>query len=208
MDKLRNRLGPLSGLVFFITFVIREAIAGDIGSEPSDSASDILAGLRESADDTQLGVWIFMLGVGFLLLFSAHLRAKFRDIGAGWEADAFLAGGVVLAGAFVIVGAFELIGAEAGQNGHTEVAQGVIDFLWNAGLLFAPGLLAIGVAAAIASFSYGALPKWLGGLAILVALGALMPWIGIFFFAIWVLAASIAGIVQATSTPAPNDAGI
>ena len=97
------------------------------------------------------------------------------------------------------------MGAEAGHYGHTEVAQGVVDVLWNASLLLSPGLLAVGIAAAIASFGYGALPKWLGALAVLVALGALAPWIGILVFILWVLAASIVGIIQASRSSSAAD---
>jgi hypothetical protein len=206
MDKLRKWVGSLSGLVAVATILIAGSIAGQIESEPSDSAGSVLAALRESAGDTRRGVWIMLLGIGFLLFFLAYLRAEFRDGGAEWAGDAFLAGGVLLAGAIVVIAAFQQMGAEAGSYGHTEVAQAVVDFLWNSSLLFSPGLLAVGLGAAIASFSYGALPKWLGALAVLVALGALAPWIGILVFYVWVLAASISGIVQAAGAPAAVDA--
>ncbi len=206
MDKPRNWFGPLSGILFVVAFVIRGAIVGELNIDPSDSASSVLAELRESTDDIRIGVWIALLGVGFLLIFLAYLRTKFRDGGAGWAADAFLAGGVVLAGALIVVGAVEQAGAEAGDNGHTEVAQAVVDFLWNSTLLFSPGLLAIGIGAAFASFTYRALPTWLGAFAVLVALGALAPWIGIFVFAMWVLAASIAEIIQVSRPPTAADA--
>ncbi len=205
MDKLRNWVGSLSGLVSVATLLIWGSTA-DMDAEPSDSASTVLAALRENADDTRRGVWIMLLGVGFLLFFLAYLRGELRDGGADWAADAFLAGGVILAGAFVVVAAFQQIGVEAGLYGHTEVAQGVVDFLWNSSLIFAPGLLAVGLAAAVASFGYGALPKWLGAFAALVALGALAPWIGILIFVAWVLAASISGIIQASSTNTADSA--
>lgn len=206
MDRVRTLVGPLSGILFVFAVVVR-VIIGSFDAEPSDSAGSVLAELRESADDITVGVWIGMLGVGFLLIFIAHLRTKLRDGGASWAADAFLAGGVVLAAALTVVAAIELAGATAGDHGHTEVAQGAVDFLWNITLILSPGLLAVGIAAAVASFSHRALPTWLGGFAILVAVGAVVPWIGIIVFVVWVLAASIVEIVYASRTPAAADTG-
>ncbi len=87
------------------------------------------------------------------------------------------------------------------------VAQFVVDFSWTWVLILSPGLLAVGVAAAMVSFTHRTLPRWLGGLAIVVALGALAPWLGIFVFVVWVLAASIVEIIQVsrvTSLPAAS----
>ena len=67
--------------------------------------------------------------------------------------------------------------------------------VWNSSLLLSPGLLAVGIAAAAASFTSGAIPKWLGVFAVVVALGALAPWIGIVIFVAWVLAVSIAELM-------------
>lgn len=195
MDRVRSWFGPISGVLFVVALVINIVIGG-FDAEPSDSASSVLAEFRDSADDIFLGAWIGMLGVGFLLIFFAHLRTKFRDSGASWVADAFLAGGVVLAGAFMVVAAVALAGATAGDNGHIEVAQVAGDFMWNITLIFSPGLLAVGIAAAVVSFTHRALPTWLGALAILVALGAVFPWIGILVFIAWVLAASIVEIIH------------
>ena len=55
-----------------------------------------------------------------------------------------------------------------------------------------------GITAAVASFTYRILPVWLGVLAVLVALGALAPWIGIAIFGVWVLAASIVELISAS----------
>ena len=202
MDKARNWLGPLSGIAFFVTFVIGSGIGGQIDSEPTDSASSVLAELRHDAGGIRMGAVFALLGVGFLLIFLAHLRAKFREGGAGWAADGFLIGGVVLAGGLIVFTAVRLAGAEAGDSGHTEVAQGVVDFVWNGTLIFSPGLLALGIAAAVASFTYRIMPTWLGVFSVLVALGTLAPWIGIFLFVVWVLAASIDELIRTIRQPA------
>ncbi len=198
MGKASKWFGPLSGVLFVVAVVVGGVISGGVDSDPSDSASSVLAELRESADDIRAGAFLTMLGIGFLLIFLGHLRTKFRDGGAGWAADGFLAGGVVLAAAMIVFVGVELAGAVAGDHGHAEVAQGAVDFLWNGTVMFSPGLLAVGITAAVASFTYRILPVWLGVLAVLVALGALAPWIGIVIFGVWVLAASIVELISAS----------
>jgi hypothetical protein len=121
-------------------------------------------------------------------------------------ADSFLAGGVVLAGAMIVFIGVQVAGATAGDHGHTEVAQGALDFIWDGILIFSPGLLAVGIAAAVASFTYRILPIWLGVFAVLVALGALVPWLGIFVFVVWVLAASIVELISASRPEITTDA--
>lgn len=197
MENAVRWIGPVSGILFVVGYVVGAGISGDVDAEPTDSASTVVAAFRESSDDILLGRLFTVLGIGFLLIFVGHLRTKFRDGGAGWTADGFLAGGIALAGAMIVFVGVELAGAEGADRGHTEVAQGAVDFLWNGTLLFSPGLLAVGISGATASLSNRILPVWLGGLAVVVALGALVPWIGIFVFGIWVLAASLVEVVQA-----------
>ena len=207
MDKKFNWFGPLCGILFVVAVFVGGGISGQIDSEPFDPGSSVVAEFRESADDILRGSRIIVLGLGLFLVFVAHVRTKFRDGGAGWAADSFLAGGLALAGASMLFVGVDLMGAEAGGNGHTEVAQAAVDFSWNGTVLFSPGLLALGLSAAIASFAYRALPVWLGVFAVLVALSALVPWIGIFIAVIWVLAASISDLISSAPTPTTADAG-
>ena len=197
MDTTNRWIGPVSGILFVVGFVVGAGISGEVDSEPSDSGSSVVAAFRDTSDDILLGRLFTVLGIGFLLVFVGHLRTKFRDGGGGWTADGFLAGGVAIAGAMIVFVGVELAGAEAGDRGHTEVAQGAVDFLWNGTLLFSPGLLAVGITGAFASLMYRILPVWLGAFSVVVALGALVPWIGIFVFGLWVLAASLVEAVQA-----------
>ena len=197
MDRASKWFGPLSGILFVAAIVTAIAVVGEFDSQPSDSASTVLAEFRDRADDIQTAALLTMLGIGFLLIFLGHLRTRFRDGGAGWAADGFLAGGVVLASSWILLVGVQLAGGVAGEHGHTEVAQGALDFFWEGTLIFSPGLLAVGIAAAVASFAYRALAIWLGVFAVVVALGALVPWIGIFVFVLWVLATSIVEIIRA-----------
>jgi hypothetical protein len=204
MGKAGKWFGPLSGILFVAAVVAAGGISGELDIEPSDSASSVLAEFRQNADDIQSAALVTMLGLGFLLIFLGHLRTKLRDGGSGWAADGFLAGGVTLASAWIVLLGVQLAGGVAGEHGHAEVAQGAIDFMWEGTFIFTPGLLAVGIAAAAASFINRTLPLWLGAFAVVVALGALAPWLGVFVFVAWVLATSVVELIRAfrPSTPA------
>ena len=189
--------GPVSGILFVAAVAIGGGISRELNAEPSDSASIVLAQFRENADDIQTGAMLTMFGLGFLLVFLGYLRTKFRAGGPGWAADGFLAGGITLASAWIVLTGVQMAGGVAGENGHAEVAQGALDFTWNGSFLITPGLLAIGITAAAASFTSRALPTWLGVFAVVVAVGALAPWVGILVFMLWVLAVSIAELIGA-----------
>ena len=197
MGKAGKLFGPLGGILFVAATVIGGGISMQLDAEPSDSASSVLGQFRVNADGIQTAAVLMMFGIGFLLVFLGHLRTKFRDGGVGWAADGFLAGGIALASAWIVVTGVQLAGGVAGENGHTEVAQSALDFLWNSAYLFTPGLFAIGITAAAASFSNQAIPNWLGVFGVVVALGAVAPWIGVFVFMLWVLAASIVELIGA-----------
>ena len=197
MSKANKWFGPIGGILFAAAVVVGVSMFAGVDAEPSDSASTVLAQFRTNSDSIQTGALLISLGLGFLLIFIGHLRARMRDGGAGWAADGFLAGGVAVVGGWVVLTGAQLAGGVAGESGHAEVAQGAIDFLWNGTFLFSPGLLAAGIAAAAASLISRAIPIWLGVFAIVVALGALAPWIGIAVFVAWVLAASIVELMRA-----------
>ena len=194
--RLGRWLGPVSGILFVVAVVIGGAVFMGIDAEPSDPASAVLAELRENADQIGTAALLTALGVGFLLVFIGHLRVRLRDGGSGWAADVFLTGGLALAAGWMMLLGAQLTGRVAGANGHAEVGQAVIDFLWEGSSLFIPGLLAVGIAASAAGLAYRALPIWLGVFAAVVAVGALAPWLGILVFVGWVLAASLSDLIR------------
>lgn len=197
MSETHGWFGPVSGLLSATGVVAGMNIFGGIEADPSNSESTVLAQYAESADEVGTAGFIVMFGIGFLLIFLGDVRSRYRAAGASWPADVFLAGGVAFAGAMILGVGIDLAGGVAGENGHVEVAQMAVDFAWESAYLFTPGLLAMGVAAATAAFGHRAQPRWLGALAVLVALGALAPWIGVMVFIAWMVLASLVGVVGA-----------
>lgn len=111
-----------------------------------------------------------------------------------------IAGLVFLAVAAMVDTGIDLMGSVAAEHGHEAVAQAANDFTWNVVLLYSPGLLAIGLAAASAGLRRRGLPRWLGAFGVLVAVGAAMPWIGVLVGLAWMLALSITELVAGPAT--------
>ncbi len=206
MRRPSKWFGPIAGILFVGATVVAVSMFAGVDAELTDSATTVLQQFRENETNIQSAALLMSLGLGLLLIFVGHLRARMREGGAGWAADGFLAGGVAVVGGWMLLTSVQLAGATAAGVGHAEVAKGAIDFLWNGTILFSPGLLAIGITAAAASFLSRALPIWLGVSAVIVALGALAPWLGIVVFLVWILAASLVELVRAFRPSVPVDA--
>lgn len=191
----RSRLGPIAGLVFVASVIVSSILFGDIGAEPSNTASEVVADYLEPQQEIEAAAFVAMLGIGPLLVFLPIERRRMRSRGATWEADSLVLGFVFLAIAAMVDTGVDLMGWVGAEHGHEAVAQAANDFTWNISLLYSPGLLAIGLAAASAGLRHRGLPKWLGGFGILVCVGAVMPWIGLFVGLAWMLALSITELV-------------
>ncbi len=195
-------IGPGCGVLAVVAVVVSQGISGDVDSDPTDSTATIVAEFRTSADDIKFGAFVAVVAIGLLLLYIAHLRTRFHEGGARWGGDLVSIGGVTLSTALLIIVAARLAGAEAGEQGHDAVVHGAVDLMWNGAWLFTPGLLALGVGIGVAGLGHRVLPVWLGVFGVLVAVGAVMPWVGLPLFVLWVLAAGvteIVGIARASS---------
>jgi hypothetical protein len=195
----QGRLGPVAGLLFIASVVVSTILFGEIGAEPSDPASEVVADYLDPEQDIMTAAFIAMLGIGPLLVFLPIQRDRMRTRGATWEADTLVLGFAFLALATMVDTGIDLMGRVGAEHGHEAVAQAANDFTWNVVWLYSPGLLAIGLAATSAGLRHRGLPRWLGAFGAVVAVGAVMPWIGLFVGLVWMLALSIYELVQRRS---------
>lgn len=186
-----SRFGPLAGLVASASILVSAILAGEVGAEPTDSATEVVDAYLNPENDIETAAIVAMLGLGLLLLFAAHQRTRMRARGATWQADAFVVGVVAIASATIVDTGVDLMGRVGAENGHEVVAVAANDFAWNIVWLYTPGLLAIGLASAAAGLGGRGLPKWLGRTAVVVTVGAIMPWIGLPLLVLWLAALSI-----------------
>lgn len=190
-----SKLGPIAGLVFGATVIVQSILAGSVGSEPTDSATDMVEAYLNPENDIEIAAIVAMLGLGVLFVFLPHERDRMRARGASWEADTLVLGFVSIAVATILDTGVDLMGWVGAEHGHEAVAQAANDFGWNITWLYTPGLLAVGLAGASAGLASRGLPRWLGIFGAVVCVGALMPWIGLFVLLVWVLALSITELI-------------
>jgi hypothetical protein len=196
---------PLLGIAFIVVLFISFIVMG----EPKDAdhpANEIRDWYVDNKDGAQIGAVLSALAGTLLIFYGAYLRTVLRA--AGGE-NSMLPGLVVVGLSIVAIGAAidgtilfataeaaEDIPAESTQtlqalwdNDFIPIALGVLVFLWSFGL---------------SVLRTGALPKWMGWVAIAFGIVACTPigWVGAIGAALLILVSSILLSVRARRTPA------
>ena len=193
-----QRLEPLAGVVFVILAVIAllTAAGEDFLAEPADVADyyvDNSGRVIVAAIIGGLAIFAFFWFVG-----AVRNRLRVRETPEGGLPALAFGGGIAAATLLLVANAANMAGAfRAEEDGEIDpaVAAALNDISSLIIGIAAPVALAVFVAATgIVSIATGVLPRWLGWLSLLLALGFLIPYISFVFwvpFGIWVLAVSV-----------------
>ena len=207
---MTSKLAPLSGIAF-LALVIAGGLYG--GEPPSEqglkSAEELAAAYVTQGDKLSVAAMIMGLGLVFLVYFGSVLKTAL-DAGTaetGCLSRVAFAGVIV----FVVGTATDFTVVMAMVEGAKEkvdplVIQTLSTYFENDWVPFAVGILLLTSASAISILKYGGPPKWLGWLAALIAVVALIPPIGWVAFpaaGIWILLASVTLAVQARKVEGP-----
>ncbi|MGI8922219.1 MAG: hypothetical protein ACR2HD_11250 [Solirubrobacteraceae bacterium] len=186
-----DRLAPLSGAAFFVLLLV-SSISG--GETPGDYASGatVLSDFSAHPTAQKLSNLLAALGVVFLVLFAGRLRAWLQAGGADALASAVFGGAVVLA----VGGAARAGIGWALASGHDSLEPSTAQAL---NVLFAshyPAIVGIAIfmfAAWGSILRTGALPPWLGWVALPIALAAVAPpsLFPLIATGLWIAAASV-----------------
>jgi hypothetical protein len=195
MNNNTDWLAALTGLAFLVVVIIGFAIGG----EPPDPSDDSVQEIIDFYVDNDTSVWIGSLLAaiaGTLLVFyGGYLRKVLRAA----EGEGHILSAVVLAGATVVA-----IGAAIDATINIALVETVEDVepaavqalsaLWtNDFIPVAMGMQIFMLAAGISIVRHGALPRWLGWVAIVFGVAAVTP-AGFFAFigaALWIAVTSI-----------------
>jgi hypothetical protein len=224
-QRQQERLGAASGIVFFILLVLSFVFGPDKPPAFTDSAQKVANYVADNRDQLQAGAALTLLSGPFFLWFLGSLARTLRlaeERGPGRLAAVSFAGGIVALG-LAVAGT----GLQWAASYHSDLDPSTVRALWDSGVGIFSFALGIGIgtligAASVLSLRTGALPRWLAGAGVAIAVlevvygtvsmfketGAFsaadgaIGLIGFLLFGLWVLATSIVLVRRAGAAPA------
>ena len=209
-DSLR-RLAPLTGIVFAALLVVTFLSPSSPGVH--DTGQQVIAHYKLHHGASMIGGFCGALGVIFFVFFVGSLRSFLRGHEGGEGLSAVAFGGALLLGTGgAIFSSLEWALAES-RNSISPAAAEAINILSNE--LFWPfevGLVIFSIAIGLAILNTGALPKWLGWVAVVIGVVGVTP-VGFFGFWVIMLWAVLVSILvfrrsAGPSAAAPGEAGL
>jgi hypothetical protein len=204
----KDWLAALTGLAFVVVLIIGFLISGEPPDPSDDPVQEIIDFYADNTDSVWIGSLLQALAGTLLVFFGGYLRKVLRAAeGEGHMLSAVaLAGATLLALFFAIDATINVALAEAVDTVDDLDPSTVqaLSVLW--GNDFIPGAMGVQVlmlAAGISVVRHGALPKWLGWVAILFGVAAVTP-AGFFAFiaaGLWIVVVSILLAMRARSAP-------
>lgn len=203
---MRNKTGwvvPIVGLVFVVAYIAVAFLLGEGQDATEKSAEQLVTYYRDH--DTEQTVGALLIGVTAitLLFWAGELRRVLRDAegSQGTLSAVAFAGAIVFAGGAIVGATIHFALADYSDNTDVVdplVFQALNAFDWSNFLFFPVGLGTMLLASGICAIRHGALPKWLGWVAIVLGITFLTPAfpVGLFGTAIWVLAVSTVWLIR------------
>jgi hypothetical protein len=203
-DRLRawERFAPLAGVVAFVLWVIAVILIESADAPGEDAGAQEYATYFEEDSGTIIaGSFLFMLGAAVFLWFLGSLRARIHwaEGGVGRLASIVFASGIVIAVMVIGLAAPQAAGAITADETDAGIEPAAAQVFEELGDGFFVGGEAAAVvfflAAAVAALRTRTLPVWLAWASLVLAVAALLPWIGwavfIWGLPLWVLIVSV-----------------
>jgi hypothetical protein len=192
-----NRLAPLSGIVFVALVVAGFIPVGGETPDVNDSPSKVVSFWTDHHDKEVIAALLVGLGAIFLGIFVATLRGRIRDDDGKSDiwSNIIMIGGTASVVGFLVAVVFHISLADGGDHHFSADAMVALNALDNDSFFaFAIplGLMMLGVAGATLKQG-GVLPRWLGWVALVLAIVTFTPvgFIGFGLTGIWIIIASI-----------------
>ena len=204
MNKSSEWLVPLTGVAFVVLVIVSLIIGGEPPSA-DEPAQEIVDHYIDNKSSIQIGAFLGAVAGTLLVFFFGYVRKVLRaaEGEGGMLSLVALVGAVIIALGAAIDGTISFAIAEAADDIEPASVQ-TLQALWDNDFLpFALGSQVLWFAAGISIVRHGALPKWLGWVAIVFGVASLTP-IGFFAFvagAVWILVVSILLSQRARGVP-------
>ena len=205
---MASRIAPLTGAIFVVVLILGFVVAGEAPDAERGNVRDLVEHYTDNKDSVMIGAALTVWAAAAMAFFGGYLRTVLRDRGGdtGFLPSMAMAGALAIAIGGAIDATIIFTMAETAddvgpgtiltlsalfENDFFPVALGTFIFLLATGLSVVRGA--------------GALPKWLGWVAILLAVVTLTPigFVGFMGMGLFTLIASILLTIRAGSPAAP-----
>ena len=207
MNTRNEWLVPLiTGVGFVVLVVIGFILQGEPPSA-DEGAEEIVEHYIDNKDSIRIGSFVTAIAGTFLVMFFGYVRRVLRaaEGDRGMLSLVAFAGAVIIALAAAIDGTISFAIAEAADDIDATQVQ-TLQALWDNDFVpFALGAQVLWLAVGLSIVRHGALPRWLGWVAIVFGIASLTP-AGFFAFLlgiVWILVASIMLTMAARGRSAP-----
>lgn len=203
MDRKLERLAPITGAIFFVLLIVSFVISGE-GPDAKDDPADIVDFYMDNEGTLLVGAFLAVAAATALVFFGAYIRKLIAEAAGRDEmlssvamvGFAIYATGIAIDATVVVA-----LTSTAGDIEPTS-SQALSALYENDFVPFALGSLLLLLATGIAALKHGVLPRWLGWVAIVLAVLLVTPvgFIGFLGGGIWILVVSIVLTLRAGET--------
>ncbi len=206
----KELIAPLTGVAFVVVLVIAFVIAGEPPEAKDSTAQEIVQHYVDHKGSTIAGAFLSALAALLLVFFGGHLRRVLRAAEGenGMLSAVAFAGTIIVAVAAAIDATISLALAETVKDLDPAAVQ-ALEALWDND--FIPVILGteiLLIAGGISILLHRALPRWLGWVAVTLAVlgGTPLGFVAFLGSGVWILIVSIVLTTQArgASSPAPS----
>jgi hypothetical protein len=207
MNRNREWLAPLTGVVFVVLAIIGFAIGGEPPGA-DDPPEEIVQHYVDNDSSVMFGAALATIAATFAVFFFGYLRKVLRAAeGAGGMLSLVaFAGAVIFALGIAIDSMISFTLAETAEDIDPTAVQG-LQALWDNDFLpLALGTQVLWFATGLSVVLHGALPKWLGWVAIVLGVIAVTPigFVAALLGAIWILIVSVMLTQRARAASPPR----
>jgi hypothetical protein len=189
-----SRLAPLTGVIFAVILIIG-VFSGNETPNADASSAKVIAYYGSHRSEVETSSVLFALAFLFLVLFAGSLRSYLRRTAAAEGLAAIVLAGAVLMAAGALLGSSVEFGLAENVSHLEPAAAQTMNVLSNE--IFLPvlgGAFLFAIGSGLAILCGARLPKWLGWVAIVLGIAALVPpasFPALLGFAIWSVVVSI-----------------
>lgn len=177
MRRDMSWLAPLTGLAFVVLAIVTFVISGEPPDPTEDSAREIVDFYVDNQDTQMASAFMASTAGALLVFFGGVLRRVLRAAEGpqGTLSAISFAGLIVLALGLAIDGTITLTLAETADDIEPSAVQALTALYMNDFIPFIMGTLIFLLATGLSVLRHGGLPRWIGWIAVVLAVMAVTP---------------------------------